>query len=548
MKALLSFLPLFRRQTMRFGLAFFLGAVTLVAGIALLGVSGWFLTAAALTTAAASFNLFGPSSLIRGFSLIRIGARYGEKLVGHDATLWLLADLRGWLFGRLFPRIPLQDNSVSHGDLVSRLTADIDTLDTAFLVAIGPVLTALLLGSAMSAILAWSIPQGAIVYGVALTTATLVVPAGLIAATREQGRRTVTASAEARGALLQSMDGLADFIVFDETGMAQRHFDAAARLMAAARRRLAFYGSVASAIVQLLAGIALLGVLWFGIQRFQNGDIGGPLLVGLLLATVASFEATGAIVRSVSRLSASIAAAEQIRAIADGPQAVVDPDRPMDMPLRNDIAFHGVTFGHEPKRRVLRNFDFHVTAGSHIAILGASGSGKSTLMALILRLYDPQAGMVTLGKVDLRALTQDELHQRIAFLPQNTEVFMGSVRDNLLIGNASATDPELWDVLRAVRLADAVRQLPGRLTAYVGEKGWTLSAGQARRLCLARMLLSKAEVLVLDEPTSNLDPEAERAFFEDLAVLAVGKTVILATHAKPPGGSFERRSLAGLRE
>ncbi len=540
MTALLSFLPLFRNQASRFGLAFFLGALTLVAGIALLGVSGWFLTAAALTTAAASFNLFGPSSLIRGFSLIRIGARYGEKLAGHDATLWLLADLRGWLFARLVPLMPLKDNRVSHGDLVSRLTADIDTLDTAFLVAIGPVLIALALGSVMTAVLAWYIPQGALVYAVALTTATLVVPACLIAATRAQGRLVVAASAAARGAVLQSMDGLADFIVFDQTAMAERQFDAAARAVGVARRRLALRGSIASAIVQLLAGVALIGVLWFGIEGFQRGEIGGPLLVGLLLATLASFEATSAIVRSVSRLSASIAAAEQIRAVADSSPAVVDPARPVAMPEGNSITFHAVTFGHEADRPVLRSLDLHVAAGSRIVILGASGSGKSTLMALLLRLFDPQSGTISLGGVDLRSLRQDELHRRIALLTQDTQVFMGSLRDNLLMGDPHADDRRLWQMLDAVRLGDVVRQLPDQLDGYVGEKGWTLSAGQARRLCLARALLSRAQILVLDEPTSNLDPETERAFFKDLGVLAAGRTVILATHAKPPGDTFDR--------
>ncbi|MGA1804791.1 thiol reductant ABC exporter subunit CydC [Rhizobium sp. HT1-10] len=540
MSALLSFLPLFRRQTSRFGLAFLLGAVTLAAGIALLGVSGWFLTAAALTTAAASFNLFGPSSLIRGFSLIRIGARYGEKLVGHDATLWLLADLRGWLFAQLFPRMPLKDNGVSHGELVSRLTADIDTLDTAFLVAIGPVLTGLVFGAVMTAILGWYVPEGALIYASALATATVAVPAALIAATRDQGKRLVRASAAARNAALQTMDGLADFIVFDERQMAQRQFENAARAMGAARRRLALSGSIASAVVQLLAGVALMGVLWFGIQSFQHGEIGGPLLVGLLLATLASFEATGTIVRSVSRLSAAIAAAEQIRSVADSPPAVVDAEQTLTMPAANDVAFDGVTFAHEDGRPVFQDLDFRVAAGSRIAILGTSGSGKSTLLALLLRLRDPQAGRVTLGAVDLRTVKQEALHRRIALLPQETHLFMGSLRDNLLIGNPEAKDDRLWAMLDAVRLGDVVRDLPGQLDAYVGEKGWTLSAGQARRLSLARTLLSDADILALDEPTSNLDPEAERAFFEDLARLTAGKTVILATHASLPAGIFDQ--------
>ena len=133
MKSLLFFAPLFRPHAGRLALALLLSLVTLAAGTALLGVSGWFLTATALTALGVSFNLFAPSAMVRGFSFIRILARYFEKLVGHNATLTLLSDLRRWLFGALFPRLPLADRSLRHGDLVTRMTADIDALDTVFL-------------------------------------------------------------------------------------------------------------------------------------------------------------------------------------------------------------------------------------------------------------------------------------------------------------------------------------------------------------------------------------------------------------------------------
>ena len=131
MSVLAMLAPLFKRRLGALLLALLLSAVTLAAGIALLGTSGWFITATALTTLGLGFNLFVPSSLVRAFSFIRILARYGERFVGHNATLRLLSDLRGWLFGALFPRLPLSDRSIRHGDLVSRLTADIDALDVA---------------------------------------------------------------------------------------------------------------------------------------------------------------------------------------------------------------------------------------------------------------------------------------------------------------------------------------------------------------------------------------------------------------------------------
>ncbi|MBP0581080.1 thiol reductant ABC exporter subunit CydC [Labrys sp. LIt4] len=539
MTALLSFWPLFRQHVGRMGLALTLSVLTLAAGVALLWVSGWFLTAAALTTAAASFNLFGPSSLIRGLSLVRILSRYGERLVGHDATLRLLSALRGWLFARLFPRIPLPSRDLRHGDLVSRLTADVDTLDTVFLTAFGPILTALLIGTAMTAGLFVLLPAAAPIYATAIILALAGVPAVLILFSHRLGADLVEASAALRIAMLDRIDGHADLVAFGAVAAARQEFEAAARRLACARRRSARAGLAAAAAVQLLAGLALVGVLWCGIDALGRAEIGGPLLVGLLLAVLASFEATAMLVRSVAKFGAAVAAAERVRAIAQMAPAINDPQRPVTLP-GGTLAVNRVTFGFDPARPVLRDLSLTIAAGERVAIVGESGSGKSTLLALLLRLHDPQAGSIAMGGTDIRTVRQADLHARIALLSQSSPVFLGSVRDNLLIGRPEASDAELWSALEAARIADFIRSLPEGLDAFVGEAGRTLSVGQARRLCLARVLLSPAEILVFDEPTTGLDRTMEADFLADLAVAAKGRSVILATHAEIPAGACDR--------
>ncbi|TCL90655.1 ATP-binding cassette subfamily C protein CydC [Rhizobium sp. PP-WC-2G-219] len=539
MNAFLSFLPLYRRQSTKMVAALALCIVTIAAGIALLGISGWFLTAAALTTTAISFNLFGPSALIRGLSLVRIGSRYGEKLMGHDATLSLLADLRAQIFSRLFPRLPLSDRTLQHGDLVSRLTADIDTLDAVFLVAIGPLLTALLLGSAMTAALAFIIPDAAMPYGTALLLATVLVPLLLVMSTRSIGVEIVSACAAMRTAVLQSIDGHADFIVFGQAAMARKAFDDAALCLAGAKRRLALRSALAMGGVQVLAGSGLVSVLWTGITAFQRGEITAPVLVGMMLATIASFEATAVIVRSVSRFSAAIAAAKRVHDVADGKIMVNDDGDASLQPCGHAVAFEKVSFGYDPIHPVLHHLDLHIPAGQRVAIVGQSGSGKSTLLALLLRLHDPRCGAVRIGGVDLRHLNEDILRRHVALLTQETHVFIGTVRENLLIGDPDATDEHLWQALEKARLDQHIRSLEEGLETYVGETGRTLSAGQARRLCLARTLLSKAGILAFDEPTSGLDRPTELAFLSDLIAATTGRTVLLATHAALPEGAVD---------
>lgn len=538
MRAVLYFLPLFRQLRGPLLLSLGLSAVTLAAGIGLLGISGWFLTAAALSLAGSAFNLFGPSAGVRGLSFVRILSRYGEKLTGHNATLKLLSDLRRWLFERLFRLVPLSCR-FGRADLVSRLIADLDALDTVFLIALGPIGTAGVVGIAMTVLLAFMLPAAAPIYAVGFVLAVLAVPAALITASRRPGAEAAASSASLRQAVLDGIDGHADFTVFDSLDRVALGANNAATRLAAARRRLGFLGSLASAVVQLLAGGILVGTLLAGLAALRAGSIDGPVLVGILLAVMASFEASAALVRSATRLASSAAAAERLVAIAEAPAEIAEPHTPVALPAGGDIRIEHVGFAYPGGLPVLADLSFAVATGTCVAIKGPSGSGKSTIAQLLVRLADPTSGAVRLNGVDLRGVSAVDLRRRVALMTQDAPVFSDSVRNNLLIGRPDATDADLWQVLETVRLADTVRALPGALDAVLGEAGRSLSAGQARRIGLARTLLSPASIIVLDEPTSGLDAAAEAAFLADLPGLAAGRTMLVITHAAVPPG-FDR--------
>lgn len=540
MKALLAFRRLFTSQWRGFTWALILSLVTLAAGIALLGTSGWFITAAALTTAGLGFNLFVPSSLVRGFSFIRILARYGERLSGHDATLRLLADLRGWLFALLFPRLPLRERSLRHGDLVSRLTADVDALDTAFLVAIGPVLAAVVVGGALTGLLAWLLPGAGLPYGLAFAAATLAVPAGLVVLGRRAGSDAVAEAANARAGVLDGIEGHADLTLLGVLGTAQADFGATTRRLSATRIRLAALAAFAGFAVQVLAALALAVTLWAGLLALEADAISGPVLAGLVLAVLGSFEATGAIVRSIGKLTTAMAAAERLMAIAQLPPTALDPPQPRPWPETTEIVFSDVGFSYDGPP-VLSGLDLVVAPGEHVAISGPSGAGKSSLLALLLRLVEPQQGHIAIGGVPIGQLAEAELHARVALLEQDSPLFNDTISANLLLARPEAREDELWQALAAAGIADFVASLPRGLDTLLGEGGRSVSAGQGRRLCLARVLLSPAPVLLLDEPTAGLDRPAEIAFFETLHRAAKGRSVILVTHADIPQGMVDRQ-------
>ncbi|MFD2239125.1 thiol reductant ABC exporter subunit CydC [Aureimonas populi] len=543
----LFFAPLFRRQAGRLALSLLLAALTLFFGTMLLGVSGWFLTGAALAGSIAAFNLFVPSSLVRMMSFLRIASRYGERLAGHDATLRLLADIRAFVFAGLFPRLPVRERDARHGDLVSRLVADVEALDTAFLTAIVPIASALAIGGGLTLGLHLLLPAAAPFVAAASLLCALAVPGALVLATGRAGARAVETSAELRTAVIDGMEGHTDLVTLGLVDDARAGLAASGARLSKARRRIASLSALASFTVMALTAGAFLAVLWFGLEALEAGALSGPLLAGLLLATLGSFEVSGAIVRSVAKFGAARAAAGRLRRIVTAEAPVRDPARPVALAGGGEVSFEAVTFGFEGGRPVLQGLDLDVAPGERVAVLGASGSGKSTLLTLLLRLADPQGGRVRVGGTDIRTVAQGALHERVAFMAQDAPVFTDTIRDNLLIARPEASDAALWQALEAARLADHVRSLPAGLDTPLGEAGRTLSAGEARRLCLARTLLSPAPVVALDEPTSGLDRDTELAFFADLKRATEGRTVVLVTHAALPAGTVDRtfRMVAG---
>jgi ATP-binding cassette subfamily C protein CydC len=532
--------PLFRRRIGALSLALLLSAITLAAGIALLGTSGWFITATALTTLGLGFNLFVPSALVRAFSFIRILARYGERFVGHNATLRLLSDLRGWLFAALFPRLPLSDRSIRHGDLVSRLTADVDALDVAFLVAIGPMLGALLMGMAVTGVLIVFLPSAALVYALAVAGAVFVVPAALVIASRKVGREVVTAAADTRISVYDAISGHADLTILGVLGTAQDRFSALARRLSDRRLTLAALTGAAAMAVQVLAAIAMIGTLWTGLVAHEAGALDPAVFVGLVLAVLGSFEATAVIIRSVGKSAAALAAAERLTALANLPPAIIDPAQPLPFPEGQKIDFSDVHFSYDTGAPVLNGVTLTIAPGERIAITGPSGGGKSTLLRLLLRLNEPQCGGIRIGTTALHDIAAAQVHAHMALLSQDSPVFIDTIRNNLRVARPLADDEAIWAALEAARLDKFVATLPHGLDTVLGESGRTLSAGQMRRLCLARTLLSDAPIILLDEPTNALDRTNELAFFETLAESTKGRTLIMVTHAAIPDGTVDR--------
>ncbi|WP_442683733.1 thiol reductant ABC exporter subunit CydC [Stenotrophomonas sp. JC08] len=538
MRRLLAWMwPMFRQRWRTLLPACALALVTAAATVGLLGVSGWFLTATALVSGAlATFNLFVPSAMVRGLAFVRILSRYGERVSGHAATLVLLTDLRTRVFGNLLRLDAGQLARWRDGDLVARLTGDIDALDSTFLLSLLPLLVGGIAGAVVIAVLAVYVPPAAAAVGLLWLCVLLLAPAWLARRARRSGAERQAHAADLRQHVLQAVEGHADLLALGAAGRAEAALaDSSDRLRAAALSESRAFAS-GQALALACAGLAMLAVATAGAAALREGRVGGAVLVGCVLAVAGLFEVVAPVLRGAVRLGAASAAAERVREIERAGPEILDPPRPKALPMRGAVEFRQVYFRHHPSLPLLEGVDLRIAPGERVVVTGASGSGKSTLLALLLRLRDPQAGGICWEGVDLREASLPELHRRVALLPQDAPVFLGTVRDNLRIGDPDADDAGLWEALRQAGLDEEIRALPGGLDQWLGEGGRTLSAGQARRLCLARVLLTGAPLVALDEPTEGLDPDAEQAFFRDLPRILHGRSLLLVTHALVPSG------------
>jgi ABC-type multidrug transport system fused ATPase/permease subunit len=212
----------------------------------------------------------------------------------------------------------------------------------------------------------------------------------------------------------------------------------------------------------------------------------------------------------------------------------------LPVPLRGEIVFEGVTFGYDPARPVLRNVDLRIRPGERVAILGPSGAGKSTLIALAARLYDPDGGRVLVDGQDLRASTLQSLRSQTAQVQQETYLFNASALENLRYSRPDAPRSEVEEAAKAANAHEFLVQLPQGYDTHVGERGVKLSGGQKQRIAVARALLARTPLLLLDEPTSAVEPESEALIIEALERLMVGRTTLVVSHRLSLARSADR--------
>lgn len=502
-----------------------------LSGIGLLAVSGHFITGMALAGASgAAINYYTPAALIRLFAILRTGGRYVERLVTHEATLRVLARLRLWLFDRLVPLAPARLGTLRSAELLTRLRADVDALEHAYLGVAVPLAVAAVVATVVLAVAGCFLPLLAPLLAVMLLLAGVLLPRWTLRRGAVPGE---TAAASAETLRLLAADGLqgrAELALYGaEAAHAQRVAAAATRLRLA-RAQTDRLQAVGGAGVTLATQLAVVGVLALGLPALRAATLAGPDLTMLALLVLGAFETITPLPEAWAQLGATLASARRVLALADTPPAVSDPPRAVLPESGSDIAIRRLRLRYgEAGRWSLDGVDLDLPQGRRLALVGPSGAGKSSLVGALLR-FLPYSGSITLGGVPLDACRGDDVRARIAVVDQHPYLFDASLRDNLRIARPTASDDELLHVLEQAQLGGYLASLPHGLGTWVGEDGVRISGGEARRIAIARALLADAPVLVLDEPLEGLDAGTAADLYRALDVATAGRSVLLITH------------------
>lgn len=526
---LLRLIRFLRPHRGRVALAASLGAWTVGANVGLLAASGFLISAAALKPPLSA--LIPAALMVQVFGATRALARYGDRVISHEVTFRQISALRAWLYGRLEPLSPARLTRRRGGDVLARLVGDADELQGFFLGAFSPLVGALVVSALAAALLS--------AFSTVLTLAALVflalagfgVPLLVGTVERGVGRRQVALRAELGAQLVEVLEGMRDLLAFGRARGRQQDVSALGKELARAERRAALAGGLKEALDDLLAGLAVWTVLVLAIPLVAGGGIGGVYLALLALATLASFEAVRPLSEAFRSLGRSLAAGERLFEISDSDPVVTDPKLPLSVPPGRELRFDRVSFRYERgEPKALKDVSFAVGTGKKVAVVGPSGSGKSTLVNLLLRFWDPDVGGVLLDGHDLREYAQEDARAAFSVVAQDAHLFDATLRENLLLARPDATDEEMVAALEAAQLGGFVEGLTGGLDGWVGEGGIRLSGGERRRVAVARAFLEGAPLLVLDEPTADLDAETERRLMDEVHEFAGGRGTVLITH------------------
>jgi subfamily B ATP-binding cassette protein MsbA len=416
------------------------------------------------------------------------------------------------------------------GDLVSRLSSDVTQMRTVLTNTLTSLLSQLLtlIGSV---IILLTMNTQFTLFILALIPVLLLV-AFVFGSRIERGSTKIQDElADSTVVAEEGLQGIRIVKSFGREGYETQRYNGAMQKTFAASLRMALYGSVFQGVMMFLGFGSIAAIVWYGGNEVIAGRLSVSMITGFLIYGITIAASLGGLGSLYGQFSAAIGGVRRVFELLDTTPTIQDAPNAVALPpVRGELTFDDVSFRYDKDAPVLDHVSLGIRAGEILALVGPSGAGKSTVLNLIPRFYDPTDGTIRVDGHDLRAITQQSLRDQIGIVPQETILFGGTIRENILYGRLDASEAEMIEAARAANAHDFITAFPNGYETVVGERGMNLSGGQRQRIAIARAILKNPAILLLDEATSALDNESEGVVQEALDRLMQNRTTIIVAH------------------
>lgn len=455
---------------------------------------------------------------------------YLEKYLTTSVGQWVMHDLRRVLYSHI-QRLSLSYHDQKRtGDLISRVTSDID--------AVQNLISSVLLGLLVNVLTLFGMILVMFYLNWEFTLIALLVAPGLFLVVYHYTHRIKKASRAVRrkeGEVVSVLEEVLSSIrvvqAFAREDYEQRRFEQESRESVDLALQARNVKAKLPPVVEIIVAAGTCLVLWFGARLVLTGELTSGALLVFLLYLGKMYKPMRELSKMTDTISKAAVGWERIREVLENEMQVRDLPGARPAPrLRGQIEFEHVHFSYDGNQPVLDDLSLKIEPGQLAALVGPTGAGKTTIVSLLPRFYDVSSGKIRIDGTDVRRFQIKSLRQQISFVLQETLLFRAPLWQNIAYGKPEATHQE---IIRAAKLANAdefIEKMPDGYDTIVGERGLTLSGGQRQRITIARAIIRNSPILILDEPSSGLDPAAEQLVFDALANLMAGKTSIVIAH------------------
>lgn len=507
----------------------FMGVLGFLVAIGITAFGG--LSIAVLIDKSINFSFKTAIILMILFGILRGPLRYLEQLSGHYIAFKILVILRDKVFLALRKLAPAKLEGMEKGNLISMITSDIELLEVFYAHTIAPISIAIITNTIIGIILLSINVKVGIIGIVGYILIGFFVPYISSRFGKEAGVKYREAFGKTNSYILDSLRGIKEVLIFKNGEERRKNIKKLSKELNEKQKIIKKHEGIIRAFSDFIIMATILIVLYISYLEVLNGNMTiGSLIISVVLIA-SSFGPVVALSNLSNNLLLTFASAQRIFNILDEKPSVEEV-LGEGMAIESDIRYKNVYFSYKGKEEVLKNLDVNISLGDKIAIIGESGTGKSTFAKLLMRFWDVTKGEINFGNKNLKEIQIKELRKKIALMGQETSLFNISIEDNIKIGNLNATLEEVKEAAKKAGIHDFIMTLEEGYKTRVGELGGNLSSGEKQRIGLARVFLRESEIVILDEPTSNLDTLNEGIILRSIKNYLKDKTLILITHRK----------------